>query len=255
MSKFFPKALAFVLGVVLFVSNSVNAQIPVALPTGYFDARDISLPLTVGDVSGQEVKAFLLTVTYDDSVIEITGVEAQGDLAENFSLVINSDKAGQITVGGAHFEALQGDGALLHLKARFLKKGTTNLSLESFAFNEGFPQASTQNGEISNSVNVGTEDTGALPESFELRGNYPNPFNPTTTIQFDLPETAEVTIDIVDMLGRTAMTIPAQVYQAGAQHRVEVNASSLATGMYVYRVNAHGVTQNYMKSATMTLIK
>ncbi len=255
MSKFYPKAFAFVLGVAFFVSNSVNAQIPVALPTGYFDARDISLPLTVGDVSGQEVKAFLLTVTYDASVIEITGVDAQGDLAENFSLVLNSDNAGHITVGGAHFEALQGDGALLHLKARFLKKGTTNLSLDSFSFNEGLPQASTQSGEISNTVKVGTEDEGGLPESFELRGNYPNPFNPTTTIQFDLPETAEVTIEIVDMLGRNAMTIPAQVYQAGVQHRIEVDASSLASGMYVYRVEARGVIQNYMKSATMTLIK
>ena len=74
MSNIYPKALALVLGVVFFVSNSVNAQIPVALPTGYFDAREIALPLTVGDVTGQDIKAFLLSMTYDDSVIEITGV-------------------------------------------------------------------------------------------------------------------------------------------------------------------------------------
>lgn len=255
MSRIFPKALAFVLGVVFFVSNSVNAQVPVALPTGYFDAREIALPLTVGDLTGQEVKAFLLTMTYDDSIIEVTSVDAQGDLAENFSLILNTDQPGHITVGGAHYEALQGDGVLLHLKARFLKKGTTNLSLDSFSFNEGLPLAATQNGEVSNTVKVSTESENGLPESFELLGNYPNPFNPTTTIQFNLPEPAEVTIEIVDMLGRKAMTIPAQVYQAGAQHRVDVDASSLASGVYVYRVNARGATQNYVKSATMTLIK
>ena len=94
-----------------------------------------------------------------------------------------------------------------------------------------------------------------LPDSFELLGNYPNPFNPTTTIQFDLPEAAEVTIEIVDMLGRKAMTIPSQVYQAGARHLVNIDASSLASGIYVYRVSARGTVQNYMQSATMTLIK
>jgi len=256
MSNIYPKAFAFVLGVVFFVSNSVNAQVPVALPTAYFDARDIALPLTVGDVSGEDIKAFLLTMTYDDSVLEITGVDAQGDLAENFSLIINTDTPGHVTVGGAHYEAIEGDGALIHLNARILKKGTTNLTLDSFSFNEGFPQVATQNGEVSNSaVNVSNEETGALPESFELLGNYPNPFNPTTTIQFNLPETAEVTVEIVDLLGRPAMTIPAQVYQAGALHRIDVDASTLASGVYMYRVKAQGVSRDYLKSATMTLIK
>lgn len=255
MPEFFSKAKAFALGVVFLVSNSVFAQVPVALPTEYFTVRDITVPLTVGDVSGQDIKAFLLTMKYDASVVQITGVEAQGDLAEQFSLIINTDAPGQITIGGAHFEALNGEGVLLRLKGKFLKKGTTNLMLDSFSFNEGSPRVATQHGQISNSVKVSNEDEGFLPDSFELLGNYPNPFNPVTTIQFDLPETAEVTVKLVDMLGREALSLPSQVFQAGAQHRIAVDASSLASGVYVYQIQARGLTNTYVKSATMTLIK
>ncbi len=255
MSYFLPKAIAFALGVVFFVSNSVFAQIPVALPTEYYDAREVALPVTVGDISGQDVKAFLLTMTYDDSVLEITGVEAQGDLAASFSLILNSDNPGQITIAGAHFEAMSGDGTLMHLIGKFRKKGTTDLTLDSFSFNEGNPQVATQNGQVSNAVHVSNEDEGRIPTDFELRGNYPNPFNPTTSVQFDLPEAALVAIRVVDLLGREVMTVPSQMYQAGALQRVEIDASSLASGMYVYQVQARGVSSTYVKSATMTLIK
>ena len=255
MSKFFPMAMLFALGVVLFVSKSVNAQIPVALPTEYFDTRDIALPLTVGDVSGQDVKAFLLTITYDDSIVEITGVETEGDLAQNFSLILNTDTPGQITIGGAHYEPLSGDGILMHITGKFRKKGTTTLSLDSFSFNEGNPQVATIHGEISNTIQVSNEEESRVPDSFKLLGNFPNPFNPTTTIQFDLPEASEVTIKLVDMLGREAMSIPAHTYQAGAQHQVQIDASSLASGVYVYQVIAEGASQRSVQSATMTLIK
>ena len=73
-----------------------------------------------------------------------------------------------------------------------------------------------------------------LPTTFELLGNYPNPFNPSTTISFDLPQTAEVTIEIIDMLGRSVMTLPAKQMEAGAKRTVEVNASNLASGAYLY---------------------
>lgn len=255
MSQFYPKAKAFVLGVLFFVSHSVSAQIPVALPTEYFEVRDIALPITVGDLSGQDVKAFLLTMTYDESVLEITGVDASGDLAEEFALILNTDTPGQLTVGGAHFEAIEGDGVLMRIQAKFLKKGTSSLKLDSFSFNEGAPAVATVSGEVSNTVRVSNEEEGGIPSTFELLGNYPNPFNPTTTVQFDLPEAAEVTIKLVDMLGREALTIPASNFQAGARHRVEVDASSLASGVYVYQVKARGVQQTYVKTATMTLIK
>lgn len=77
-----------------------------------------------------------------------------------------------------------------------------------------------------------------LPESFALQGNYPNPFNPVTTIVFDLPEQAEVEVEIFDMLGRRVMTLGNQTMEAGLRKRVEFNGQGLASGVYLYRVIA-----------------
>ncbi|MCH8961007.1 MAG: DUF4397 domain-containing protein [Bacteroidetes bacterium] len=94
-----------------------------------------------------------------------------------------------------------------------------------------------------------------LPTTFELLGNYPNPFNPSTTISFDLPQTAEVTVEVIDMLGRSVMTLPAKQMEAGAKRTVEVNASNLASGAYLYRLIAKTATETMVKTGRMMLIK
>jgi hypothetical protein len=94
-----------------------------------------------------------------------------------------------------------------------------------------------------------------LPEAFALLGNYPNPFNPSTTISFDLPATAEVSIEIYDMLGRRVMVMPAQSIQAGAKRSLQVNASALASGSYFYRVIAKAEASTMVDSGRMLLVK
>ena len=98
-------------------------------------------------------------------------------------------------------------------------------------------------------------ETTEVPEEFELKGNYPNPFNPATKIQFDLPETAEVTVEIIDMLGRNVMTLPARQLEAGTARNIEVNATNLASGTYLYRVIAKTATDTMVKTGRMMLIK
>ncbi len=113
-----------------------------------------------------------------------------------------------------------------------------------------------RNGEIVPVQTVtGVEESAELPTEFALHGNYPNPFNPSTRIQFDLPENAQVQIQIVDMLGREVITLPAQELEAGANRSVEMNASSLASGAYLYRIMATGAEQRHVKTGRMTLVK
>ena len=95
----------------------------------------------------------------------------------------------------------------------------------------------------------------ALPESFALQGNYPNPFNPSTTIVFDLPERAEVEIEVYDMLGRRVMILTNQVLEAGTQKRVEFNGQGLASGVYVYRVIAVMGTHTAKDTGKMIMLK
>lgn len=100
-----------------------------------------------------------------------------------------------------------------------------------------------------------TEPEGSLPTVFTLQGNYPNPFNPTTTIQFDLPESADVTVQILDLLGREVLSVPSQTLEAGAGRSIQINASNLASGIYLYRVIANGATTTSIQVKTMTLLK
>ena len=104
-------------------------------------------------------------------------------------------------------------------------------------------------------VVTGVEESAELPTEFALHGNYPNPFNPSTQIQFDLPENAQVQIQIIDMLGREVITLPAQEMEAGANRSIELNATSLASGTYLYRLIATGAEQRHVKTGRMTLVK
>jgi len=102
---------------------------------------------------------------------------------------------------------------------------------------------------------VTNTDDGTLPSEFVLRGNYPNPFNPTTTISFDLPETADVQVDVLDLLGRTMISVPVQSISAGSNRSISIDAADLTSGIYMYRVMARGVSSTWVQSGTMTLIK
>ncbi len=101
---------------------------------------------------------------------------------------------------------------------------------------------------------TGVEDT-ALPTEFALHGNYPNPFNPSTRIQFDLPERSQVQVQIMDLLGREVMAIPAQEMEAGTNRSLKLNATSLASGTYLYRLITTGAEQRHVKTGRMVLVK
>jgi hypothetical protein len=86
-----------------------------------------------------------------------------------------------------------------------------------------------------NVVLTGVDDAGALPRTFELLGNYPNPFNPSTTIRYSLPEASMVTLEVYDVLGRQVATQQLGVMQPGLQ-QASFSAFNLSSGMYVYRL-------------------
>lgn len=80
------------------------------------------------------------------------------------------------------------------------------------------------------------EPVAESPQSFELNQNYPNPFNPTTNISFTLPERADVSLKVYDVMGRQVATVANNRSFTGGSHTLTFNASSLASGMYIYRL-------------------
>jgi hypothetical protein len=74
-----------------------------------------------------------------------------------------------------------------------------------------------------------------LPQTIILFQNYPNPFNPQTTIRFSLPQETELTLEIVDLLGRKVVTL-LRGRMLGGEHAAKFDASSLPSGAYLYRL-------------------
>ncbi len=80
-----------------------------------------------------------------------------------------------------------------------------------------------------------------LPSGFELSRNYPNPFNPTTTLSFVISHPSFVTLTVYDVLGREVATLVNEVKQAG-EYAVPWNAEGIASGVYLYRLSAGSVS-------------
>lgn len=94
-----------------------------------------------------------------------------------------------------------------------------------------------------------------MPVEFSLGQNYPNPFNPTTNIKFAIPVTSSVKLTVYNMLGQQVQTLVNGKLTAGL-HEVNLNASRLSSGVYIYAIEAKGDDgQNFSKTRKMMLIK
>ena len=86
------------------------------------------------------------------------------------------------------------------------------------------------------------EGSAVLPDEFALRSNYPNPFNPSTTIRYDLPEPSQVRLELFDTQGRLVLVL-LDKYQSAGFHRVTWTAErngrqQIGSGLYVVRMTA-----------------
>ncbi len=88
------------------------------------------------------------------------------------------------------------------------------------------------------------------PSEFRLEQNFPNPFNPATTIQYQLPSTSNVSLKIYDVLGNEVLTLINEKQAAGYKE-VKFNANRYASGMYIYRLTA----EKYVSIKKMLLLK
>ena len=93
-----------------------------------------------------------------------------------------------------------------------------------------------------------------------LKGDYPNPFNPTTTIRFDLPEKSRVRLQIFNVLGRQVATLIDSELDPGykkVRWDSMSNSISVASGIYFYRIDAKGLNtgKRFVKTSKMVLIK
>ncbi len=81
----------------------------------------------------------------------------------------------------------------------------------------------------------GADDQPVVARDFALAQNYPNPFNPATTIEYSVPNDGQVELAVFNLNGQKVATLFSGNASAGI-HRVNWDGSSIATGMYFYRL-------------------
>lgn len=100
-------------------------------------------------------------------------------------------------------------------------------------------------------TSVRESNTGEIVTDFALKPAYPNPFNPSTNIDFDIAEPATVNIEVYDVMGRKVATLIEQKTYAQGSHSVRFDAQGLSSGMYLVRMRA-GLFTNTQR---ITLLK
>ena len=107
----------------------------------------------------------------------------------------------------------------------------------------------------SNTQELFTMDSNTMPNSFKLYPAYPNPFNPETTISYDLPEQSFVEITIYDMLGKKVRTIVNEKQNPGHKsilwNAKDDYGTVVSAGLYIYQVQA----DNFIQTNKMILLK
>jgi len=152
-SRMLIKRVAIALSALLLVSAIGLAQVTVSLPTATYKVGTTqSIPITVGDLTQKGVIAFQVVISYDKTILKMTGtgVTTTGTLSAAFPApTVNNDTAnGKISIAAAGTSALSGSGTLIYLTANMVGKGSSALTFTSFQFNEGTPAATTTNGQV-----------------------------------------------------------------------------------------------------------
>ena len=107
---------------------------------------------------------------------------------------------------------------------------------------------------IRDNMGVGIEDEEPSI-SIILWGNYPNPASDLTKIVFDLPEPAQISIRVTDLLGRTVQTTPYGWYEAGRDHAVEISTNNLTSGIYYYSLRVDTGDKVIQRSKAMSVVR
>ncbi len=141
------------------------------------------------------------------------------------------------------------------LKENLVIGDTLTISLYDITANDAEGNAINITG-ISDRLTVNVaENTATMPESFQLHQNHPNPFNPTTTIHYELPRPCEVTFVILNSLGQVIRHMENRKIEAGIHSAtwdgLNDNKQPVSSGVYFYRI----IAEDFAQTRKMLLVR
>lgn len=206
------------------VVNS-SAQMDVAAKATFSVPVTAENAMTLGAVS--------LKVNYPADMVTFTGVSSS-----KLSGVVATANDGVISIGWANMDA-KSEGAQLKAEEVLLALNFTakvdkgSVTVTAGAGSE-FADAA---GNTISLAKLGSKsvEIGAVPSVFELAQNFPNPFNPTTEIRYSIANAGKVTLAIYNIMGQEVTRLVSGQQEAG-YYTVSLNATGLASGVYIYRL-------------------
>ncbi|MBN1326562.1 MAG: T9SS type A sorting domain-containing protein [Candidatus Cloacimonetes bacterium] len=203
--------------------------------------ESITVPLTVNDL--EDLEGMDITITFDETVAIATGASIEeGILAdENYGFQVNSGNPGQlILVFYANQDLFSGSGIVAYLN--FLITGNsgdfTELAFTEFYVNETDYLENTSNGSISITT---SSPPAELPcaNAFGLIRNYPNPFNPETTITYSLNQEGWTELTVFNLKGEVIDNLIREDKSAGI-YQITWNALNQSSGIYLVQLKNNG---------------
>ncbi len=173
---------------------------------------------------------------YNYSLTVTDNMGAQGQTTGQITIQQQSTSRFTITPSNGNISAGLNQNISVTFDAHGLAEGTyqAQLNITSNGGNTVLPIII----EVSNTVDVKTVDNS--PKEFKLQQNFPNPFNPTTTITYSISKLSFVKLIIYDMLGKEIETL-VQRNEAPGNYNVIFNGDGLASGIYIYRIQANNL--------------
>ncbi len=218
------------------------------------EQRRVTVHLWADQVQG--LKAYGAVLDYDPNQVVFEGarpgpgtlIESQGGQAPLFQVLYQ--RSGQLVVGNglANGEPVSGRGLLAELDFRLLGAGTE----ASFDLTEGYIASS--GAEVRSVAQLNS--ARLVPRRYALFANFPNPFNPTTSIEYALPEAAQVELVIYDLLGQKVRTLVTTQNQNAGYYHLRWDGRNdaghtVSSGMYFYRLT----TPQFTHARKMILLK
>lgn len=205
---------------------AMNLQLPLVLSTGWTISYVESLVVTAGGLP-------LLTQATSHTVTNVVDgygfFTLPGSFGVHQALRIRRDDRFSGTTGSGrriyyHFLAQSGAGVEI-TAADTLQPNNGTINIDPFS--------TSWRGPLATSVRLSEQ----VPADFRLMQNYPNPFNPSTTIRYEVAAREPIQLGVYDVLGREVATLVNEVQDPGT-YQVTWDATGLATGVYLYRLQS-----------------
>ncbi len=261
------KSLLLVVSYIFLSFGFVNAQGTVTILGGTFNADSVgysfTVPIEVTGITPQDlITGYSFDISYPNGLqldnVEVANTITPSTGADAYQTALNKTFAQQVrfAAAGGQNQITLPQGQTSGILANLIFKVNSNVSNGQIEFTE-FNANTTPNGFIFNSgsaptalINgtidvtlVGIEDeNNSLPKSFSLSQNFPNPFNPSTTIQFALPVSEFVSLKIYNLLGQEVNQLVNENFNAGFHNvkwnGLDKNNNPVSSGVYLYKIEA-----------------